>query len=224
MRSDGTHSDNGRKIYCYVCAHPWRNLIDLEIHEDKPPGSIWMHLPVTPAIPLPTIPEIKRHQQRGHMRPRDVILAEQELKLKLLNDLIDGPDPIEATYASLVASPPPLPQPQPKPRTKPLPRLSTKRPEAAWSPWVLRQRQARTGWTPEAQIALRDLQGNRCWVCNADNPTCLDVVKDDSGQVVRGYLCQRCKGAVGLLDHNPVLAGRLQDFLLNPPSKRMSEG
>lgn len=218
---DGTHSDDGRKMYCYVCAHPWRNLIDLEIHEDKPPGSIWGHLPVTPSIPLPTIPEIKRHQLRGHMRPRDVILAEQELKLKLLNDLIDGPNPVEAMHASLVAPIPPLP-PRPRPRnTKPAPRLSTKPPEAAWSPWVLRYRQTKYGWTPEAQIALRDIQHNRCWVCDADNPTCLDATKDEDSQVVRGYLCQRCKGAVGLLDHNPRLAGRLQDFLLNPPSKRM---
>jgi hypothetical protein len=209
-------------MYCYVCSHPWRNLIDLEIHEDKPPGSIWGHLPVTPAIPLPTIPEIKRHQQRGHMRPKDVILAEQAYKLKLLNDLIDGPSPMEAMHASLVIPPPPLP-PAPRPRrTKPAPRLSTKAPAAAWSPWVLRQRQARTGWTPEAQIALRDLQHNRCWVCDADNPTCLDTTKDEDHQVVRGYLCQRCKGAAGLLGHDSRLAGRLQDFLLNPPSRRMS--
>jgi hypothetical protein len=223
---DGYHADDGRKVYCYVCAHPWRNLIDLEIHERKPPGTIWGHLPVTPSVPLPTIPEIKRHRSRKHMRPKDVILAEQEQKLKLLNDLIDGPGlpgGVELTHASLVASPPRIP-PRPRRReTKPPARLSTRGPEAAWSDNVLHHRQWRHGWTPEAQLALRDIQGNRCWICGTENPTCFDVISKDENeqQMVYGYLCQRCKGAVSMLDHNPVLFGRAQDYLLNPPSRRM---
>lgn len=210
------------KQSCYVCSHPWRNLIDLEILENKPPGTIWGHLPVIPAIPLPTIPEIKTHQRKAHMRPREIILAEQDLKLRLLNDLIDGPDPVQTMQHVLAGAPPPLP-PRPKPRnTKPAPRLSTKPPEAAWSPYVLRYRQTKYGWTPEAQIALRDRQGNRCWACGADNPTCFDVVADADHQEVCGYLCQRCKGVVSMVGRDPTLLARLQDYLLNPPTRRMA--
>ncbi len=34
---------------------------------------------------------------------------------------------------------------------------------------------------PEAQIALRDLQRNRCWICDADDPTCFDVTTVTNG-------------------------------------------
>jgi hypothetical protein len=75
---------------------------------------------------------------------------------RLLNSLIDGPDPVaatppETTYASLVASPPLRPR-----STKHLcPGPSTKPPETACSSYVLRQRQGPRLWlTPEAQIVL----------------------------------------------------------------------
>jgi hypothetical protein len=215
---------------CYVCRHPWRNLIDLEIIEDKPTGAIWSHLPVTPSIPLPTLAEINTHRRKKHMRAKEVILADQHTKLRLLNSIIDGTDlrltDEELRMNALAQDAPPMlpaiPQPRKPPRVTP-PRLSQKPPEMAWSPHVLSYRQRQTGWTPEAQIALRDLQANTCEICGKDNPTCLDVVETDEAVTVLGYLCQRCKGVISMIEHNRDLVGRAMAYLDHPPATRLSQ-
>lgn len=187
-----------------------------------------MHLPVIPSVPIPTHTEINRHRRQGHMRARESILRDQAEKLKLLNSIIDDLPPRDLLLNSLaIDSPSPLPpisQPGPPPRVM-APRLSTKPPEAAWSPHVLKTRQRRTGWTPEAQIALRDLQDNACAICGSSHPTCLDVFTDAlDNERVLGYLCQRCKGVVSMMGHDRVLFYRACRYLDRPPSQEMLDG
>jgi hypothetical protein len=216
-----------QEYQCYVCRHPWRNIIDLEILEDKPTGTIFMHLPVTPSIPIPTQAEISTHRRKGHMRPREQILKDQAEKLKLLNAIIDDLPPRDLLYNSLAQDvPPPLPAiPPPAPVWNPHLRLSQKPPEAAWTPHVLRSRQRRTGWTPEAQIALRDHQENACAICGSSNPTCMDVFTDAlSSERVLGYLCQRCKGVMSMMGHDPELFYRACRYLDRPPSQELMHG
>jgi hypothetical protein len=228
-RKDGRKNRRkpGYRPSCYVCRHPWRNLIDLEIIEDKPTGAIFSHLPVTPSIPLPTPAEINTHRRKAHMRPKDQILRDQSQKLKLLNSIIDGtPLTDQELYLNSLAQDapshiPPIAQP-PKPARGTHPRLSQKPPEAAWSPHVLSYRQRQTGWTPEAQIALRDLQANACDICGKPNPTCFDVVETPDSQRVFGYLCQRCKGVISLIEHDRDLTERATRYLDNPPADRLA--
>lgn len=214
-----TRPNTGREYQCYVCRHPWRNLIDLEIWEDKPTGTIFMHLPVTPSIPIPTHAEIKRHRQKGHMRPKEQILKDQADKLRLLNCIIDDLPPRDLLLNSLAIDPPPPPPPVKRTR------LHQSPPEAAWTPHVLKSRQRRTGWTPEAQIALRDHQDNACAICGSSNPTSLDVFTDSiDNERVMGYLCQRCKGVMSMMGHDPELFYRACRYLDRPPSQEMCDG
>ena len=100
---------------------------------------------------------------------------------------------------------------------------------AAWAPYVLRHHQWRHECIPEAQIALgtSGAIGARGAARLIIPPTSLlsPVANGDEKeqQIVYGYLCQRFKGVVSILDNNRILFGRAQDYLLTPPSRRLQD-
>ncbi len=85
--------------------------------------------------------------------------------------------------------------------------------------------QRRYGLTPDDYLAMYEDQGGCCAICGSDEyrgeDKCSFAIDHchNTGEI-RGLLCNKCNGGIGMLGDNPKLTKRATEYLLNPPARK----
>ena len=87
----------------------------------------------------------------------------------------------------------------------------------------------RFGISPDQYLAIKDVQGGRCAICQVASGATKALAVDHDHQhcpsgsgcheCIRGLLCSRCNNLLGFARDNPDVFRRAVEYLIDPPAK-----